>query len=65
MSVYDYIVQTASGKEQALAEYQGKVLLIVNTASIMTKGWKFWLFRVINSLTRNPAQMRKFNPSAS
>jgi glutathione peroxidase len=33
MSVYDYIVQTASGKEQALAEYQGKVLLIVNTAS--------------------------------
>jgi glutathione peroxidase len=33
MSVYDYIVQTASGKEQPLAEYQGKVLLIVNTAS--------------------------------
>ena len=33
MSVYDYIVQTASGKEQTLAEYQGKVLLIVNTAS--------------------------------
>lgn len=33
MSVYDYTVRTINGQEQTLAEYKGKVLLIVNTAS--------------------------------
>ncbi|MEX2462527.1 MAG: glutathione peroxidase [Paenibacillaceae bacterium] len=33
MSVYDYKVKTIQGTEAALAEYMGKVLLIVNTAS--------------------------------
>jgi len=33
MSVYAFNVKDAAGKEKALSEYQGKVLLIVNTAS--------------------------------
>ncbi|RDW17138.1 glutathione peroxidase [Oceanobacillus arenosus] len=33
MSVYDYSVKTMNGKEKSLADYNGKVLLIVNTAS--------------------------------
>jgi glutathione peroxidase len=33
MSVYDFTVKTASGTEKSLAEYKGKVLLVVNTAS--------------------------------
>ena len=33
MSVYDFTVKTSQGKEKALADYKGKVLLIVNTAS--------------------------------
>ncbi|HBI64637.1 MAG TPA: glutathione peroxidase [Clostridiales bacterium] len=33
MSVYDYSVRDAAGKEISLSEYQGKVLLIVNTAT--------------------------------
>ncbi|MBP2636427.1 MAG: Peroxiredoxin [Firmicutes bacterium] len=33
MSIYDYNVKTISGKEITLAEYQGKVIIIVNTAS--------------------------------
>ncbi|BDG35985.1 glutathione peroxidase [Parageobacillus sp. VR-IP] len=33
MSVYDFTVKTIRGKEQSLADYKGKVLLIVNTAS--------------------------------
>jgi glutathione peroxidase len=32
-SVYDYSCQTTGGGKQALADYQGKVLLVVNTAS--------------------------------
>ena len=32
-SIYDLSVQTATGDEQSLADYRGKVLLIVNTAS--------------------------------
>ena len=32
-SVYDFSCKTGSGKEQSLAQYRGKVLLIVNTAS--------------------------------
>jgi glutathione peroxidase len=32
-SVYDFTVQTIEGKQQSLSQYQGKVLLIVNTAS--------------------------------
>jgi glutathione peroxidase len=34
MSVYQFIVKDAQGKERPLADYQGKVLLIVNTASM-------------------------------
>jgi glutathione peroxidase len=32
-SFYDFSAQTLSGKEASLADYRGKVLLIVNTAS--------------------------------
>ncbi|MDR6625672.1 glutathione peroxidase [Caulobacter segnis] len=33
MSVYDYSAQTLDGQDVNLADYRGKVLLIVNTAS--------------------------------
>lgn len=33
MSVYEFSAETITGEEKALAEYNGKVLLIVNTAS--------------------------------
>ena len=33
MSVYDFTVKTKSGADKSLADYRGKVLLIVNTAS--------------------------------
>ena len=33
MSIYDYSYTSIEGKEVSLAEYQGKVILIVNTAS--------------------------------
>jgi glutathione peroxidase len=33
MSLYDYQVKDAKGKEVSLGDYQGKVLLIVNTAT--------------------------------
>ncbi|RNB54075.1 glutathione peroxidase [Brevibacillus gelatini] len=33
MSLYDIAVKTISGEEKTLAEYKGRVLLIVNTAS--------------------------------
>ncbi|NAO99868.1 redoxin domain-containing protein [Halomonas sp. MG34] len=33
MSVYEFKAETISGKEISLSEYEGKVLLIVNTAS--------------------------------
>lgn len=33
MSVYQFTVKDSMGKDQSLADYQGKVLLIVNTAS--------------------------------
>ena len=33
MSIYQFSVTTASGEEQSLSDYKGKVLLIVNTAS--------------------------------
>ncbi|NGM82665.1 glutathione peroxidase [Paenibacillus sp. 7124] len=33
MSVYDYQANTLSGQEESLSKYEGKVLLIVNTAS--------------------------------
>ena len=33
MSVYEYSVTTSSGEEVSLGRYQGKVLLIVNTAT--------------------------------
>ena len=32
-SIYDFKVKTISGEEKSLADYKGKVLLIVNTAS--------------------------------
>ena len=33
MSIYDYTVKARNGSEVALSDYQGKVLLIVNTAT--------------------------------
>jgi glutathione peroxidase len=33
MSIYDFTVKTIRGEEKSMAEYKGKVLLIVNTAS--------------------------------
>lgn len=33
MSLYDFTAKTATGEEQPLSNYRGKVLLIVNTAS--------------------------------
>jgi glutathione peroxidase len=33
MSVYDYSAKSLTGKDVALSDYQGQVLLIVNTAS--------------------------------
>ena len=33
MSVHDFVVKENNGEEKSLAEYKGKVLLIVNTAS--------------------------------
>ncbi|MBY9081064.1 glutathione peroxidase [Paenibacillus sp. HN-1] len=33
MSIYDYQANTLRGKEESLSKYEGKVLLIVNTAS--------------------------------
>ena len=33
MGVYDFTVKTSQGKEKSLADYKGKVLIIVNTAS--------------------------------
>ncbi len=33
MNVYDFTVETADGREQALGLYEGQTLLIVNTAS--------------------------------
>ncbi|AJS59895.1 glutathione peroxidase [Paenibacillus sp. IHBB 10380] len=33
MSIYDFQVNTIAGEEISLSEYEGKVLLIVNTAS--------------------------------
>jgi glutathione peroxidase len=32
-SIYEFSAQTVGGKEQPLKDYQGKVLLVVNTAS--------------------------------
>jgi glutathione peroxidase len=32
-SVYDFKAKTIDGKEQALSDYKGKVMLVVNTAS--------------------------------
>ncbi len=32
-SIYDFSAQTVSGQKQALSDYKGKVLLVVNTAS--------------------------------
>lgn len=33
MSIYDYKVKNRDGSEQAISDYKGKVLLIVNTAT--------------------------------
>ena len=32
-TIYDFTVPTSNGQEQSLADYKGKVVLIVNTAS--------------------------------
>lgn len=33
MSIYDFVVKTNKGVEKSLADYKGKVLIVVNTAS--------------------------------
>lgn len=33
MGIYDFVVKTNKGVEKSLADYKGKVLVIVNTAS--------------------------------
>lgn len=33
MSIYEYNIKTMDGKQKSLADYKGKVLLIVNTAT--------------------------------
>ena len=33
MGIYDYTVPTTNGEELALSQYEGKVMLIVNTAT--------------------------------
>lgn len=33
MNVYDFKAKTSRGEEKSLADYKGKVLIIVNTAS--------------------------------
>lgn len=33
MSIYDIQVKTINGQEKSMADYKGKVLIIVNTAS--------------------------------
>ncbi len=33
MSIYDFVMKSAKGEEVSLSEFQGKVLLIVNTAT--------------------------------
>jgi len=33
MNIYDYVVKDAEGNEVSMSEYEGKVLLIVNTAT--------------------------------
>ena len=33
MNVYDFVVKNIRGEEKSLADYKGKVLLVVNTAS--------------------------------
>lgn len=33
MGIYDFVVKTNKGVEKSLADYKGKVLIIVNTAS--------------------------------
>ena len=33
MGVYDFAAKTSKGVEKSLADYKGKVLIIVNTAS--------------------------------
>jgi len=34
MSVYDFTVNTMDGSEKSLSDYEGKVLLIINTATV-------------------------------
>lgn len=36
MNVYDFKAKTSRGEEKSLADYKGKVLIIVNTASAVS-----------------------------
>ena len=68
-SLYDFKVKNDADKEVSLAEYKGKVLLIVNTATRCTRstavrGWRFWTSPVTNSDSRPLARFRRFTSSA-
>ena len=36
--IYDYRITTGKGEELNLADYKGKVIMVVNTAT----GWRFY-----------------------
>ena len=53
-TVYDFTAESNDGETVAFSHYEGKVLLIVNTASPAT-----------SSATRNPAPTRRLSNSAA
>ena len=79
MAIYDYTVLDRKGKVVSMADFKGKVMLIVNTATgcgftPQYKGLeelyqkfhdlKFWTSRVTSLDTRHLAMMKKFMNSA-
>ena len=64
MGFYDYTVPAPKGAEVKMSEYEGKVVMVVNTAT----GCGFtpqYKDIAISSETRRPEQMKKFTHSAS
>ena len=61
MSIYDYSVPTPKNGDFSLKEYEGKVIMIVNTATGC--GFTPWTSPAISSPARRPVQMTKFMSS--